>query len=94
MIPRAFFGSAGRHRVPLGGVRLLLLALLALIVIACGKEAPPRAAKPGASPPTAALASGSDTPSIGPTAARAMPDPRAVGDPNAPIQVIEYGDYQ
>jgi protein-disulfide isomerase len=67
-----------------------LLALLALFLIAaCGPEAPPRdsgnqsqaAIEPLAQPDARLLL---------PKA----PDPRAMGDPRAPIVVIEYSDYQ
>jgi hypothetical protein len=58
---------------------------------ACGREAPPRASTAAPSSarslPTSVAAPISDAP---PAAAEL----RALGDPNAPITVIEYGDYQ
>ncbi|HEX9373413.1 MAG TPA: hypothetical protein VF897_20535 [Roseiflexaceae bacterium] len=80
------------------GARLLLLALGLLALVACGREAPPRAAATLAparrllatTAPTQPPAAGADP--AQPAAAGA--DPRALGDPNAPITVIEYGDYQ
>jgi hypothetical protein len=68
--------------------RLFLFVLLALFVAACGEEAPPRVARPTAAPPAPARI---PTPSGD---AQAAPDARALGDPNAPITVIEYADYQ
>jgi len=64
---------------------------MALAIAACGREAPPRAAAAVASTsarrqPTSAPAPTQD--------AEAAPEQRALGDPNAPITVIEYGDFQ
>ena len=62
-----------------------LLIFAALFSAACG-QAPPRAASSTTQPiPPApsALAPG-----------QAQADPRGLGDPNAPITVIEYSDYQ
>jgi protein-disulfide isomerase len=57
---------------------------------ACGREAPPRAASAAPSAvlhyPTFAPAPTQD--------AQAMLQQRALGDPNAPITVVEYGDFQ
>jgi hypothetical protein len=67
------------------------ILFLALVLAACGREAPPRAST--AAPisarqlPTAAAAPILD-------AAPAAAEQRALGDPDAPITVIEYGDYQ
>jgi protein-disulfide isomerase len=61
-----------------------------LTMAACGREAPPRAAATAA--PTIAR-----QPTIAPVPtlnAQVVPEQRALGDPNAPITVIEYGDFQ
>jgi len=75
--------------------RLLLLLLVTLLVAACGREAPPRAAKstpfPTSAPTHPAQLAQSSQPA---DTAQATGDPRALGDPNAPITVIEYSDYQ
>ena len=66
------------------------IVLLALGMAACGREAPPRAA-------STAPASARRQPTLAPAPtldAAAAPELRALGDPNAPITVIEYGDYQ
>src|SRR5690349_10212312 len=62
----------------------LIFVLFALAIAACGREAPPRAA---ASAPT--LVSHYPTFAPAPTQAGAA-DLRTLGDPNAPITVIEY----
>jgi protein-disulfide isomerase len=65
--------------------------LLALAVTACGREAPPRAAA------TAAATSPGRQPTFAPAptlSAEAALEQRAIGDPNAPITVIEYADFQ
>jgi protein-disulfide isomerase len=81
------------HISPL--VRSLTLLCCLLVVAACGPEAPPRAARPAAPAPTPLIpqptpqqvAPAADTP--------AAPDnPRALGDPAAPITVVEFSDYQ
>jgi hypothetical protein len=64
-----------------------------LFLIACGPEAPPRANRPGNLPPSVG------TPLIeqanrGRLLSEQNPDPRTKGDPDAPIVMIEYGDYQ
>jgi hypothetical protein len=61
---------------------------MALALAACGREAPPRAAAPTSArhQPTFAPAPTQN--------AAAAPEQRAQGDPNAPITVIEYGDFQ
>jgi hypothetical protein len=70
--------------------RLFLFVLCVVLVTACGEEAPPRIARPTSSPPAPAPVR---IPApIGD--AQAAPDPRTLGDPNAPITVIEYADYQ
>lgn len=85
------------------GMRFLLFWLPALLLAACGPEAPPRAAAPTSRPagaqPTVGLTMA--RPAAGQPAApdptqadQATLDPRAIGDPSAPITVIEYGDYQ
>jgi hypothetical protein len=91
-------------RMPVSGVRLLLFALITLLVAACGKAAQPRAAQPTPLPVAARSASTTER-RILPTqaspvapvptdAARRPSSARALGDPSAPITVIEYGDYQ
>ncbi len=68
-----------------------MFVLLALVVAACGREAPPRTSAPAA--PTSA----SRQPTFAPAptlSAEAAPEQRALGDPNAPITVIEYADFQ
>jgi hypothetical protein len=68
--------------------QVMLLALL--LLVACGREAPPRAG-------TAAPTSARPLPTLAPAPlldTAAAPEQRALGDPNAPITVIEYGDYQ
>lgn len=83
--------------IKVGWLAVLAAALL-LALAACGREAPPRAAgaptagRPG---PTSAK-----QPGTGASAATSLPanqtggDPRALGDPGAPITIIEYSDYQ
>ena len=64
--------------------------LFTLAIAACGREAPPRAA-------TTAPTSARRQPTLAPTPTQdsaAAPEQRALGDPNAPITVIEYGDFQ
>lgn len=70
----------------------LLLAILALA--ACGPEAPPRAARPTAPPDDGRMRPSGVTvvPAAGSTAPSG--DPRALGDPNAPITIVEYSDFQ
>ena len=68
----------------------LLPAVALLALAACGREAPPRTA-------TAAPTAVRHQPTFAPAPAQnaaATPERRALGDPNAPITVIEYGDYQ
>jgi protein-disulfide isomerase len=75
-------------------VRLLLFVLLAVLVAACGKEATPRVALPTVAPASATdPATPRPQPSPG-SAAPKLAEARGLGDPNAPIQVVEYGDYQ
>jgi protein-disulfide isomerase len=72
-------------------VHPLAFVLLALAIAACGREAPPRSAA------TAGPTLASRQPTFAPAmtqVADAAPEQRALGDPNAPITVIEYGDYQ
>jgi hypothetical protein len=69
---------------------LLLLLCAVICITACGEEAPPRAVKPAVPTPTP-LRPRLPTPA---PAAQPAPDERTMGDPNAPIVVIEYGDYQ
>ena len=93
---RANFMMRGA-RVALRSIRAPLLVLAALLVGACGREAPPRAINPTSAPatraPTPALSLAQAAETTG-TAAPQHDDPRAQGEPNAPITVIEYGDYQ
>lgn len=71
------------------------LALLILICAACGPEAPPRAVDPAAPQSIGA-------PDVAPLIpnrperllAERVPNPRSLGDPRAPIVMVEYGDYQ
>lgn len=63
--------------------QFLPLLLTVLVLVACGPEAPPR----NISAPT--------LPTIAPTAASlAVDQRRALGNPNAPITIIEYSDFQ
>ena len=97
---RSLSQSNRRSRALEASARLLLFALLALLAASCGREAQPRAAQsavpPNASRPTTfppVAAAGQPSPAAaedGPAGG----DPRAQGDPSAPITVIEYGDYQ
>jgi hypothetical protein len=71
------------------------LALIILICAACGPEAPPRAADPTApqsvgAPDVAPLIEGRQEQLL----ADRVPNPRSLGDPRAPIVMVEYGDYQ
>jgi hypothetical protein len=79
-----FYAADGSRRAVTLWAWLLVLALL---IAACGKEAPPRADKSTLAPTTAAA----PAPQV---ATQPGADPRALGDPNAPITMIEYGDYQ
>lgn len=68
---------------------LLLLGVATLLLVAsCGPEAPSRADRATFEPtrpqPTSAAV----------PAAEQGDDPRAIGDPNAPITVVEYSDFQ
>jgi hypothetical protein len=71
----------------------LWLMMITIVLSACGAEAPPR-------PNSARIEPlGTDTPLAAqpntvPLLSDQVPNPRAQGDPNAPIVVIEYGDYQ
>jgi hypothetical protein len=67
---------------------VILPALALLAIAACGREAPPRAAA------TLAPTSAHHQPTFIPAQMLGAPAQRALGDPNAPITVIEYGDYQ
>jgi hypothetical protein len=84
-------------------MRLLLALLPVLLMAACGQEAPPRISRAAPSPspyatrtptsvtlPTVAVDAG--TPVAAPASDVALN--RSLGDPNAPITVIEYSDYQ
>ena len=97
---RSLSQSNRRSRALEASARLLLFALLALLAASCGREAQPRAAqsavpanatRPTTSPPAAAA---NQPPPGAAEDDRAGGDPRAQGDPSAPITVIEYGDYQ
>ena len=86
-----------RARWALLSRRAPLLVLAALLIVACGREAPPRAASPTTASPTRARISAIPPTQATDPASTAVPpgdDTRAQGDPNAPITVIEYGDYQ
>jgi hypothetical protein len=71
---------------------ILWLMLITMVLIACGAEAPPRPNSAQIEP------AGADTPPVQavevPPLSDQVPNPRAQGDPSAPIVVIEYGDYQ
>lgn len=90
--------------VKVASVYTLMLACL-LVIVACGKEAPPRATRPDGTStpqasrvpqpietPTESLVSAAPPDSTG--FAPLLDERRAMGDPHAPIMVIEYGDYQ
>jgi protein-disulfide isomerase len=64
------------------------------LAAACGPEAPPRLGGSSVVGPTRAapLLGPTDPPAQG--AQTAANNPRALGDPNAPIVVVEYSDYQ
>jgi hypothetical protein len=69
----------------------LVFALLAAGMVSCGREASPRAAA------TIVATAVRRHPTLPPAPTRdaaAALEVRALGDPNAPITVIEYGDYQ
>lgn len=92
----------------LSPVRLLILLpvlLIMAVMSGCGKEAPPRATKPTPGsddqptmvltrPTIAEMPAETTTPMDEQGAATLPQDARALGDPNAPITIIEYGDYQ
>jgi len=90
--------SHSSSRAPATGARLLLFLLVALLGAACGREATPRAAArgtpAGAGPPTSVPSTTRGAPSALSESALVAGDPRAQGDPSAPITVIEYADYQ
>lgn len=67
--------------------RLGLLLLTLLLLAACGREAPPRAAQPAGTPAAA-------RPTADPGGDLPVDTRRALGDPNAPITIIEYSDFQ
>lgn len=87
---------------------LLLLLIIGVVLAACGEAAPPaaeispveqrqtaRALQPAA--PT--LAADLDLPTVapvqaGPTLQVPPDDPRAIGDPNAPVTIVEYSDFE
>ncbi len=70
--------------------RSLSLLFVALIVAACGPEAPARANRPASETQgTPLLQAQRATLSAQPGS-----DVRTMGNPNAPIVVVEYGDYQ
>lgn len=76
------------------------LILISVALAACGTAAAPRSSAP-AQP--AQPAGGGMAPTMAklPTdaaqaasAGQPAGDPRSLGDPNAPITIVEYGDYQ
>lgn len=86
-------------------LRLLSLLLFILLANACGKEAPPRATTSTPSPEDAAARIQLDVTRlpISPDQTATIKQPentdsiskqRTLGDPNAPITIIEYSDYQ
>ena len=84
----------GEPRAPYGVARLVLLLLLVALVAGCGREATPRATRATSAPPRAADPVATPAPATADTTRQPGPDVRGLGDPNAPIQVVEYGDYQ
>ena len=77
--------------------RWLPIVLAALIIAACGPEAPPRAARSTPIPGPGRLRPSGVTVVPAPAPAgqdAAGEDARSQGDPGAPITVIEYGDFQ
>ena len=71
--------------------RLLMLMFCALLLAgACGKEAPPRAARITPTPRDFEPAATAGAARL----ALPIADRRTLGDPKAPISVVEYGDYQ
>jgi protein-disulfide isomerase len=77
--------------------RRLLLAL-ALLLVSCGAEAPPRLPEANPAPAGERMRPSGVTvvPAPAPAGAETQSnaDPRSLGDPNAPITVIEYADFQ
>lgn len=78
-------------------LRWLPLVLAALLIPACGPEAPPRAARPATPADTRMRPSGVTAvpaPAEPRDATVASADPRSLGDPRAPITVYEFSDFQ
>jgi hypothetical protein len=70
-----------------------ILVILLLLLAACGPEAPPRAIRPN-SDSTQTRQPLVDSSQNTTSGDQALLTARTKGDPNAPIVVIEYGDYQ
>ncbi|HMO58400.1 MAG TPA: hypothetical protein PKA05_00915 [Roseiflexaceae bacterium] len=78
-------------------IRLLTLLFLGLLAVACGPEAPPRATTASGTPPRTTTTPLVAQPASVPTSAVAAESPggaRTLGDPAAPIVVVEFSDYQ
>jgi hypothetical protein len=73
-------------------IRSILIILL-ITLAACGPEAPPRAIRPN-SDSTQTRQPLIDSSQNTTNGDQALLTARTKGDPNAPIVVIEYGDYQ
>jgi hypothetical protein len=92
-----FLPRHGHGRALVVCARLLLLAAMMILAAACGRAAEPRASQPNANDSAALPPTSAGTPQAAPGAgapAQQASDARAIGDPSAPITVIEYGDYQ
>lgn len=82
------YQAAPSHLLP--ALRVLVALVAALGIAACGAPAPGAGGTAGRLAPTSAKRSAS----AADTTAAAGADPRGIGDPNAPIRVVEYSDFQ
>lgn len=71
-------------------LHFMLLAVVTVLLAACGAARPFGETQPDASAPPAPAEAGAPDPTAEPIA-RVM---RTKGDPNAPVKVIEYSDFQ